>query len=167
MKLEQDEFVVSYDAAKANEKNLLSACEKSGFPATIATGTEFSDLAAGEKSNADFSPPDFYTEALEAAKRNGKPIVLDFMATWCAPCRRIASETFVEENVAKLLDRCVLLKIDTDENPEIAKHFGVSGLPDIRFLDSDGTEVKKLRGFQAAETFAPELQKLLDQSSNK
>ena len=167
MKLEQDEFVVSYDASKVHEKELLAACEKSGFPATIATGTEYSGLAAVEKSNADFSPPDFYIEALETAKRDGKPIVLDFMATWCAPCKRIATETFAEENVAKLLDGCILLKIDTDENPAFAKHFGVSGLPDIRFLDPDGTEVKKLRGFQAAETFAPELQKLLNRSSKK
>ncbi len=167
MKLEQDEFVVSYDASKVNEKELLAACDKSGFPATIATGAEDSDLVAGEKSNADFLPPDFFTEALETAKRDGKPIVLDFMATWCAPCKRIANETFVEENVARLLGDCVLLKIDTDENPEIAKHFGVSGLPDIRLLDPDGTEVKKLRGFQAAESFAPELQKLLDQSNKK
>ena len=167
MKLEQDEFVVSYDASKVNEKELLAACEKSGFPATIATDTESSDLATGEKTKADFSPPDFFTEALETAKRDGKPIVLDFMATWCAPCKRIASETYVEDNVAKLLDGCILLKIDTDENPEIAKHFDVSGLPDIRFLDPDGTEVKKLRGFQDAESFAPELEKLLDQSVKK
>lgn len=167
MKLEQDEFVVSYDVSKINERELLAACEKSGFPATIATGTQYSELAVGEKSNTNFSPPGFFTEALETAKRHGKPVVLDFMATWCAPCKRIANETFVEENVAKLLEGCVLLKIDTDENPEIAKYFGVSGLPDIRFLDPDGTEVKKLRGFQAAESFAPELQKLLDQSSKK
>lgn len=167
MKLEQDEFVVSYDASEVSDKELLAACEKSGFPATIATGTEYSDLPLGEKTNADFSPPDFYTEALETAKRDGKPIVLDFMATWCAPCKRIANETFVDENVAKLLGKCVLLKIDTDENPEIAKHFGVSGLPDIRFLDPDGIEVEKLRGFQPAETFALELQQLLDPSKKR
>ncbi len=167
MKLEQDEFVVSYDTTKVNENELLAACEKSGFPATIASSSEPFDLPTGKRTNVEFSRPDFNAEALATAKRDGKPIVLDFMATWCSPCIRIANETFVEENVAKLLDGCVLLKIDTDENPGIAKHFGVSGLPDLRFLDPDGIEVKKLRGFQAAESFASELQRLLDQSSKK
>ena len=164
MELERDQFVVSYISNKVSEHEILAACEKSGFPATIVEGKDV--ISANQDIvTTEFNPPAFFSEALATAKKKNKPLVLDFTASWCAPCQRIVSETFVEKNVAKLLSNCILLKIDTDEFPDIAKHFKVSGLPDIRFLNSQGREVKKLRGFQAAEPFAIELKELLESST--
>jgi len=159
--LERDQFVVNYDANRISENEILEACDKSGFPATVVANnapSDSTDNAAGEKTASDeFSPPAFFVEALKSAKQDSKPIVLDFMAEWCAPCKRLVAETFVDPAVAALLENFILLKIDTDEYPEIAKHYDVSVLPDIRFLNSDGVEVKKLTGFQAADVFANEL----------
>lgn len=168
MELEHDQFVVGYDAAQVSESEILAACEKSGFPATVGgepnreTGPTSGSKAA--ELDGPFTPPEFYTVALDRARREGKPLVLDFMATWCAPCIRLGKETFVEENVAALLERCVLVKIDTDKHPGIAKFFKVSALPDIRFLDSEGRETKKMLGFQSPEDFAKVLEELLGES---
>ena len=88
-------------------------------------------------------------------------MLLDFKATWCVPCLRLEKETFADPDVAELLKQLVLVKVDTDEHPELAKHFGVVGLPDLRFLNSDGVEVKRLTDFQDAEMFSETLRSML------
>lgn len=161
MVLDSDEFLVSYDASKTSELEVLKTCESSGFAATIAQEPGQKMVKSKGDAAREFNPPEFYTQALSMAKKANKPIVLDFMATWCAPCKRISDETFVEQGVAALLDECILLKIDTDVHPEIAKHFNVSGLPDIRFLAPNGEEAERFLGFQNAESFASELRTFL------
>lgn len=161
MLLDSDEFLFSYDASKTSEAKILKTCEGSGFPATVVTEPNSNANPAPSETGQNFTPPEFYVQALVTAKKENKPLVLDFMATWCEPCQRISDETFVENDVAALLEKCILLKIDTDQYPEIAKHFKVAGMPDIRFLAPDGEEVKKFLGFQEPEPFANELKKLL------
>ncbi len=167
MKLENDEFEVKYVALKLDEAAILAACEKSGFPAEVVTQssgkpTDNSDAAETES----YKPPEFFVKALESAKQEGKPIVLDFTATWCAPCQMLAKETFVDPAVAPLLEKCILHKVDTDEFPAMAKHFGVVSLPDIRFMNPNGEEFKQLKGFQEAEPFSKELKELLETHTN-
>jgi thiol:disulfide interchange protein DsbD len=133
-----------------------------GFPATVVTG-ESKAAKSGSEDKTGFVPPRYFSNALKTAAADGKPIVLDFMATWCAPCKQLANETFVHPDVVSLLEQCVLLKIDTDEFPELAKSFDVTSLPDIRFLRPDGTQIEQLSGFQDVETMAAELRELLRQ----
>ena len=60
------------------------------------------------------------------------PVVVDFWAPWCAPCRMVAPtlEKIARENAGKLL----VAKVDTDENPEWAGKFGVQGIPTMLFV---------------------------------
>ena len=88
----------------------------------------------------------------------------DFMASWCVPCKRMEKETFTDPTVAKLLEQVVFLKVDTDEHEGLARHFGVEGLPDVRFLNPDGTALHSLNDFQDAEQFSEALRGLLDGS---
>ena len=165
MEIDRDEIVVMYFPSKTSTDAILKACEEAGFPATIVSEAVASE-SKSQSSPAvkEFVPPDFYAQALSAAKLENKPVVLDFMATWCAPCKRLSEETFVDESVAQLLKQCIVLTIDTDEHPDIAKHFDVSALPDLRFLTPNGEENKQLIGFQEPEPFASELRELLNQS---
>lgn len=151
MHLERDEFVITYDATNATVEELVRVSTETGFEASVVP-------------SADSTTPNIETsfeEALARARNENKPVVLDFTASWCAPCQRMLKETFPDPKVAALLERCVLVKIDTDEQPELAKRFGVVGLPDIRFLSPDGIETRNLLDFQGPDAFAQALDQLL------
>jgi thiol:disulfide interchange protein DsbD len=165
MRLERDEFVITYDPLKTNENRMLTTFKDAGYRATIVTNVAKAE--AGTALPAPVADPPFFTEALAQAKRERKPVVLEFYAEWCAPCKRMLKETFAEPKVAALLERCVLLKIDTDRYPGLAKKCGVVSLPDVRLLAPDGSEKKRLLDFQSPETFTAELQQLLDLGQRK
>ena len=83
--------------------------------------------------------------ALAEATAAGKPVVIDFFATWCLPCKELEKFTFTDAGVAKALDGWVLLKADLSKqaSPEVAAlrtRWGIQGVPTIVFLGPDGKE---------------------------
>ena len=99
MKLDRDEFIIAYDSDKVSKTEILAACDKSGFLATVVQNLQADD-ADDDKEPEEFTPPTFYAQALQRAKSENRPLVLDFMAAWCAPCKRLVNETFVNKEVA-------------------------------------------------------------------
>ncbi|HXG85736.1 MAG TPA: thioredoxin domain-containing protein, partial [Pyrinomonadaceae bacterium] len=100
-------------------------------------------------------------KAVAQAKRENKPLVLDFHAEWCIPCKQMEKDVFPDLKVAAQLKRVVFIRIDTDQEPELTQKLGVVGLPDIRFATSSGKIVHKTIGFQDADSFSAQLSKLL------
>jgi thiol:disulfide interchange protein DsbD len=103
----------------------------------------------------------YAAERLEAARAEGKPVILDFYATWCIPCKELDHQTFTDPEVMKLADQFTTLKVDLThfDSPEakgLREKFGVAGVPTIIFLGADGTEVAGTRvvGFVGPEVFA-------------
>jgi thiol:disulfide interchange protein DsbD len=108
-----------------------------------------------------------YTEeALAAAARDGKSVIIDFSADWCLPCHELDAKTFSDEAVVELASSVVPLRIDLTRSGPIEsaskKRFSVGTVPTIIFIDASGAERESLRvsGFVDAREFERRLAKI-------
>lgn len=76
--------------------------------------------------------------------------LVDFWAEWCGPCRMVAP--VLEELQGELGDSAKIVKLNVDENPNIAQKFGISGIPTM-LLFKDGQVVDKLVGASSINTY--------------
>lgn len=87
-------------------------------------------------------------EALDRAKAEGKPVIIDFFADWCAACKELDQFTFSESSFAEKSKSFALLRFDaTRDSAELEKlrrKYGIVGLPTIIFHSADGTWRKDL-----------------------
>ena len=68
-------------------------------------------------------------QTFEEAAAGDKPVLVDFWATWCGPCRMIAP--VIEQVAAEFEGRAVVGKVDVDEEPGLAQRFGVMSIPTL------------------------------------
>ena len=95
-------------------------------------------------------------KTLAAARESGKPVIIDFYADWCLPCKDLDEKTFTNAAVVGELDRFVRLKADlTVENKQLTSQYAIIGVPTIVLIDAKGQEVKdaRLTGFEPADEF--------------
>jgi thioredoxin 1 len=79
------------------------------------------------------------------------PVVLDFWAEWCPPCRALAP-TF-EELAKQYAGRVRFLKLNVDENAQVPQRFGIKGIPTLVFFDG-GREVERVVGASSKDALA-------------
>ena len=90
-----------------------------------------------------------------------KIVLVDFGATWCAPCK--AMEPIIKEMGKKYKGRATILEIDIDSQKSLATDYMVQSIPTL-ILFSDGQEVKRLVGLQPAATIEQCLNDVLGNS---
>ena len=91
--------------------------------------------------------------ALAEAETEGRLVVAEFHAEWCGWCQKWEAETLPDRDVQLRLLDFSLLKIDTDDQPEVAQEYGVTGLPTTVVLDSKGEVVLRHSGFNDADQY--------------
>jgi len=79
----------------------------------------------------------------EAVLNNPKPVLVDFWAPWCAPCKSLAPT--LDELAEEYAEEIEVVKIDIDENPKLAERFGVRGIP-LLMMVKDGAERARTAG---------------------
>ncbi len=79
--------------------------------------------------------------------RNDLPVLVDFWATWCGPCRAMAPQ--FEQAARRMAGRVQFAKVDTDAEPELAARYGIRSIPTLVLL-KDGREVRRASGAMSA-----------------
>lgn len=89
---------------------------------------------------------------------SGKPLVIDFWAEWCGPCRMVAP--IIEELAEEYGDRVLIGKMDVDKNDEVCSQFGIRNIPTILFF-KNGQLVDKQVGAAHKAALAAKIDALL------
>ncbi len=97
-------------------------------------------------------------ENFETLKNGAQPLVVDFWATWCGPCRMLAP--VIAELAEQYDGKIVVGKCDVEENEDLAVEFGIRNIPTIIFF-KNGQVVDKLVGAQPKAKLDEKFQALL------
>jgi thioredoxin 1 len=98
------------------------------------------------------------SENFESLKNGALPLVVDFWATWCGPCRMVAP--VIAKMAEKYDGKIVVGKCDVEENEDLASEFGIRNIPTILFF-KNGDVVDKMVGAQSEAKLDEKFQILL------
>jgi thioredoxin 1 len=102
----------------------------------------------------DVNDGSFEQEVLQS----DKPVLVDFWAEWCAPCRMLTPT--VEAVADKFADSAKVVKVNVDDNPTIAGSYGIKGIPTL-IVFKDGKEVERVVGATGKDSISKMIEKHL------
>lgn len=102
----------------------------------------------------------FTDENAKEAIASGKPIIIDFWATWCGPCMRLAP--VIDELAEEYADKVVIGKYNVDENTDLGTEYRIMSIPTLLFF-KNGEMVRDLRmaGAQSKDEIKARIEKLI------
>jgi thioredoxin len=99
-----------------------------------------------------------YTSFEDLIASSEKPLLVDFYATWCGPCRMLAP--ILDQVQVLMRDKLQIVKIDTDRYPDLASHYEIHALPTL-VLFKKGQPVERIEGVMPPEQLVARLTPLL------
>ena len=109
-------------------------------------------------------------DLLAQAREHGRPVIIDFSAAWCTPCRELDERTFRDPAVVRLADeKMVMIKVDLTRGGDplherLVSEYAVRGVPTVVFVDRDGHERPELRlvDYLPPEEFVKRMESVLE-----
>ncbi len=101
---------------------------------------------------------EFTDENIQDAIKSGKPVVVDFWAEWCGPCRMVGP--VIEELAHEYEGKVLIGKLNVDENSDTPMQYGIRNIPTVLFF-KDGVVVDKQIGAAQKSVFASKIEALL------
>jgi thiol:disulfide interchange protein DsbD len=126
---------------------------ESGLDITLLSGSP-SRIASGDSAQASGWLEQDLEGALARAKAEHKLVLVDIYADWCAQCKELDEKTWPEAGVKQwIAQNAVAIRIDTDaKRKDLATKLQIRSYPTVLLLDADGKELRRVLGFQKAET---------------
>lgn len=90
---------------------------------------------------------------------SSKPVLVDFWAEWCGPCRALAP--ILDELANEYGDKASLVKVNVDDNPELARQYGIMSIPAV-YLFNNGSVAATSIGVKPKAVLAQEFAKYID-----
>jgi thioredoxin-like negative regulator of GroEL len=118
------------------------------LPVVLLLGSAFAvraEIPAGWSTN--------YTEALADANKDQKPALFFFTASWCGPCKMMASQTLTDPAVRQAISNFTSAAIDIDEYRDLSSQHAIEAVPTFVLLSPAGDEVRRTTGFQTPADF--------------
>lgn len=104
--------------------------------------------------------------SLQQARASGKPVLMEFTASWCVYCKRMEKTTFVDPQVVQTVrQNFVAVRVDADQNKALVADLAIKGLPAILIVSPDLQIIERISGFQTPEALVPKLQNVARRSS--
>jgi thiol:disulfide interchange protein len=100
-----------------------------------------------------------YEEALKRARSEKKLMMVDFTAEWCSWCKKLEKDVYTKPDVRAKIDQFIPVLVDVDKQQDLAKQYGVEGMPYIAVVDADGNVLADQKGYCEAPAFAAFLDK--------
>ena len=160
---------------------LFMACSGENEP---ATAQQNAPEKAVDTASVQFTWYTDWNEGMAAAKKEKKPVIVDFYADWCRYCKQLDAETFSAPEVkSRLAQSWIGIKINGEDTnakatfdgktyspPELMRYFGIRGFPTLLFFDNKGNPVKPYTvyiNFVPKKPFGPLLDYFRDELYSK
>ena len=124
-------------------------------PAGVDAATSAGDVAAVPN---EIKWEENFEGAMQRARTEGKPVLIDFYADWCGPCKEMEARVYPDRNVIAQSQNWVTVKVNGEKRPDVMQAYGLRAYPTLVFAQSNGKPVNVIQGYYDAPELVAQMQ---------